>query len=310
MDANFTRSLIGRLIQSALVIFLVITLVFIAVRAAGDPITVLAPFDASPEAVEEIRQHYGLDEPLPVQYLAFIWNAVQLDFGDSFRTGQPAMNEVVDRLPATLQLGAGALIFSVLVGVPLGVISAVKRGTPVDAICRFVALIGQATPNFWLGLMLILVFAVYFGLLPTGGTGGIRNLILPSVALGAVTLAAVLRLTRSGMLEVMESDFIRTARSKGLTERVIIWRHAIRQALLPVLTILGIHVGRVIAGTIVIETVFSWPGIGRLMITSVGSADYPVVQAAVFVVAIVIIAANFIVDFSYRFFDPRIRAAA
>lgn len=310
MGGRLWAIILLRLMQSFLVVLVVVSVVFVVTRVTGDPITILAPIDATQQDIQRIKQSYGLNDPLYEQYVRFIWDAARLHMGTSFRTGQPAVNEVEARLGATVELGVAALVFSVVVGVPIGVLSAVKRGTVVDLLSRLFALIGQAIPNFWLGLMLILFFSVRLGLLPTGGSGGLRHLILPAVTLGAASCAAVVRLTRSGMLDVLGSDFIRTARAKGLSELRVLARHAIRHALVPVVTIMGIQVGRVIAGTIVIETVFAWPGIGRLMIQSINSADYPVVQVGVLFIATSIVLANFAVDICYSIIDPRIRMAA
>jgi peptide/nickel transport system permease protein len=298
-----------RLVQSLIVVLVVVTVVFIVTRATGDPITLLAPIDATQADIERIQRAEGLKDPLYQQYVRFLWHAAHLDLGTSFRTRQPASEEVARRLGPTLQLGASAIAISLLIGIPVGVLSAVRRGSVFDLLARLLALLGQALPNFWLGLMLILLFAVRLNWLPTGGTGGIRHLILPAFTLGAASGAAVVRLTRSGMLEVMSSDFIRTARAKGLRERVIIGRHAMRLALFPVITILGLQVGQVIAGAIIVETVFAWPGIGRLMIQSINSSDYPVVQAGVLSIASAIVLANALVDVCYGVLDPRIRSA-
>jgi peptide/nickel transport system permease protein len=296
-----------RLAQSIVVIWVVVTVVFVTSRVVGDPVTAMAPMNATQADIERIKSELGLNDPLYVQYVRFVGQIARLDFGKSFRTGQPALNEVASRLPATLELGSAALVFSIVVGIPLGTLAAVRRGGPLDLIARVLTLVGQAVPNFWLGIMLILLFSVRLALLPTGGSGGLANLLLPTVTLGAVTGAAVVRLTRSGMLEVLDADFVRTARSKGLSEARTIIGHALRHALLPVITVLGIQAGRVIAGTIVVETVFAWPGMGRLIIQSIQSADYPVVQAGVLIIASVIVLANVVVDVSYRIIDPRVQ---
>jgi peptide/nickel transport system permease protein len=296
-----------RLAQSIAVIWVVVTLVFLTSRVVGDPITIMAPINATQTDIDRIKSELGLNDPLVVQYARFLGSIAHLDFGKSFRTGQPALNEVASRLPATLELGVAALVFSIAVGIPLGTLAALRRGGATDMLARGVTLLGQAVPNFWLGIMLILVFSVRFALLPTGGSGGLANLVLPTITLGAVTGAAVVRLTRTGMLEVLDADFIRTARSKGLSEFATIYGHGLRHALLPVVTVLGIQAGRLIAGTIVVETVFAWPGMGRLIIQSIQSADYPVVQAGVLIIASVIVLANVAVDISYRLIDPRVQ---
>lgn len=308
MSGRLWGSIALRLMQSIVVVLVVVTIVFVVARATGDPITIMAPIDATQADIDRIKEEEGLNDPLYIQYGNFLLDAVRLDMGTSFRTRQSALEEVTARLWPTLQLGVAALAFSLVIGIPVGVLSAVKRGSPPDLLARLFALLGQATPNFWLGLMLILLFSVRLGWFPTGGSGSIRNLILPAVTLGAASCAAIVRLTRSGMIEVLGSDFIRTARAKGLSGFAVLRRHALRHALVPVLTVLGIQVGHVIAGAIVVETVFAWPGMGRLMIQSINSSDYPVVQVGVIFIATSIVLANALVDICYSIIDPRIRA--
>ncbi|MGE0597957.1 MAG: ABC transporter permease [Dehalococcoidia bacterium] len=303
---NLWRLLLPRFLQAMLVVWVVVTVVFLVTRLTGDPVTILAPVSATQADIDEIKATYHLDEPLPQQYVRFMWDAVRLDMGNSFRTGQPAIQEIRARLVPTIQLGITALTFSLVFGVAVGTLSAVMRGTAVDLLARMLALLGQAAPNFWLGIMLILLFSVKWGLLPTGGNTSKTSLILPAITLGSASSASIIRLTRSGMLEVMRSDFVRTARAKGVPEHLIIWRHTLRHALLPVLTVLGIQVGFVLSGSIIVETVFSWPGMGRLMIQSINSSDYPVVQMGVMLAAIMIVTANFLVDVCYSLLDPRI----
>ena len=307
MRENLLRLLALRLLASILVLFTVLTMVFFMSRAIGDPAYLLADITATAEGIEEIKERLGLNDPIMERYGRFLWNAVQLDFGVSHRSAQPAMDDVRRRIGNTLQLAAAALIFAIGVGVPIGVLAAIKRGSAIDLIGRLFALIGQATPSFWQGLILIFVFSVELDLLPTGGKGDFRSLILPAVTLGSFFAAGMVRLTRSAMLEVLDSDYIRTARSKGLREFTVIRRHALRNALFPVITILGLYVGDLIAGSIIIETVFAWPGVGLLIWSSIRGADFPVVQAAVVVTATWVIIANVIVDFSYTYLDPRVR---
>ena len=307
MRENLLRLLALRLLASILVLFTVLTMVFFMSRAIGDPVSLLADIEATREGIEEIKERLGLNDPIMERYGRFLWNAVQLDFGVSHRSAQPAMDDVRRRIGNTLQLAAAALIFAIGVGVPIGVLAAIKRGSAIDLIGRLFALIGQATPSFWQGLILIFVFSVELDLLPTGGKGDFRSLILPAVTLGSFFAAGMVRLTRSAMLEVLDSDYIRTARSKGLREFTVIRRHALRNALFPVITILGLYVGDLIAGSIIIETVFAWPGVGLLIWSSIRGADFPVVQAAVVVTATWVIIANVIVDFSYTYLDPRVR---
>ena len=231
--------------------------------------------------------------------------------GTSFRGGgKPAIGAIGDRALNTFKLGAAGLVFAIALGVPLGILAALRRGTAIDWLARFLAVIGQATPSFWLGLMLIFFFAVHLGWFPTGGAQGFRSLILPALALGLFEMVAIMRLTRSGMIEVLDTDFIRTARAKGLSEGVVIRRHAVRHALLPVVTMLGLSLGRLIGGSVIIEIVFAWPGIGRLIIDSIVQNDFPMVQASILVLTASIALTNLLVDVSYRLIDPRIRAGA
>ena len=306
---QFWNFLAIRLIQAFFVVFIVVSIVFFISRMVGSPETFLLPFDATNADIEALRENLGLNDPMIVQYGNFLWELLQLDFGNSFRGGGISTIESIgDRSVNTFKLGAAALVVAIGGSVPLGIIAALRRGKPVDWLARLLAVIGQATPSFWLGLMMIFFFAVQLGWFPTGGASGFKALILPAVSLGLLEMAAVMRLTRSGMIEVMDTDFIRTARAKGLTERVVIVRHAIRHALLPVVTVLGIGVGRLIAGSVIIEVVFAWPGIGRLIIDSIQQNDFPMVQTAIIVLAASISLANVLVDVSYRVIDPRIRA--
>lgn len=302
-----------RLIQALFVVLIVATTVFFVSRLAGNPeSTLLSPEQRRPEEVERLRKNLGLDKPLIVQYGTFLGNLAQGDFGTSWRGGgQPALDEIGDRAASTLKLGAAGVVFALALALPLGIVAALRRGTAIDWLARFVAVIGQATPSFWLGLMMIFFFAVQLGWFPTGGDEqGFRSLILPAIALGLFELVAIMRLTRSGMIEVMDTDFVRTARAKGLSERTVIWRHGVRHALLPVVTMLGLSLGRLIGGTVIIEMVFAWPGVGRLIIDSILKNDFPMVQAAIIVLAASIALVNLFVDVSYRFIDPRIRTGA
>ncbi len=308
--SNFWTILVSRLLQGVLVVFTVVTIVFVVSRVVGDPIRYLASDESTDEEIEALQDFFGLNDPLYEQYANFVWDLARLEMGNSFLTGRSAVDEVRSRSVATLQLGAASLLFSLALGVPLGVIAALKRGKPVDWFARLLAVIGQATPNFFLGLLLIFFFSVQLGWLPTGGGGGVfsKSMILPTVVLGMLTSAAVMRLTRSAMIDVMGMDFIRTARAKGLRERSVILRLALRHARLPVVTILGIQLGRLIAGSVIVETVFAWPGVGRLTISAIQGSDYPVVQLSIMLIASTIVLANIAVDLSYRLIDPRIRA--
>ncbi len=302
-----------RLVQAFFVVFIVATTVFFVSRLVGNPeSTLLAPDQRRPEAVERLREDLGLHHPLHVQYAIFLGKLAQGDFGSSWLGGgRPALSAIGDRAVSTLKLGVAGVVFALALAVPLGILAALKRGTVLDWLARFVAVIGQATPSFWLGLMMIFFFAVELGWFPTGGEeAGLRSLILPAIALGLFELVAIMRLTRSGMIEVMDTDFIRTARAKGLSERVVIGRHAVRHALLPVVTMLGLSLGRLIGGSVIIEVVFAWPGVGRLIVDSIFKNDFPMVQASIIVLAASIAIVNLLVDVSYRLIDPRIRAGA
>ena len=287
--------------------FLVVTSVFILSRATGDPISYLAPIETTAEQIEKFKDQLGLNDPLIVQYGRFLRDTAQFDFGTSFRAHVPASTVVKERIVATVLLGVAALGFAFAVGVPLGVLAAVRRGGAVDVIARVFALLGQAVPNFWLGLMLILFLAVNFDFLPTGGRSGATSIILPAITLGSFPAAAVMRFTRSSMLDTLQQDYIRTARAKGLRERVVIRKHALRNSMLAVVTLLGLQVGYILSGSVIVETVFAWPGLGFLIIQSIKAIDYPVVQAAVIMTSTWIIFVNFVVDVSYTFLDPRIR---
>lgn len=307
---QFLNLLLIRLLQTILVIWIVVSIVFVVSRLVGDPVQSLLPIDATNEELEDLREKFGLNDPLIEQYGRFIVDAVQLDFGYSFHRTGPAMDQVSSKVLGTVRLTAAGLVLALALGLPLGILAALRRGTVLDWLARVVAVFGQATPSFWLGLMLIFFLAVEVSWFPTAGAEGFRSLVLPAVALGLLSAAGFMRLTRSGMIDVMNTDFIRTARAKGLSERVVIFRHGLRHALIPVMTILGIELGRLIAGSVIIEVVFSWPGIGRLMIDSILQSDYPTVQAGVAVIAGAIALGNLFVDLSYRIIDPRIRTAA
>ena len=301
-----------RLIQAFFVVFIVVTTVFFVSRTVGNPEATMLPLEARDVDIEALKETLGLNEPLIVQYGIFLGNLAQGDFGTSWRGGgTPAIGAIGERATNTLKLGAAGVVFAIVLAVPLGILAALKRGTVIDWLARFVAVIGQATPSFWLGLMMIFFFAVQLGWFPTGGAkDGFRSLILPALALGLFEMVAIMRLTRSGMIEVLDTDFIRTARAKGLSERVVIGRHAVRHALLPVVTMLGLSLGRLIGGSVIIEMVFAWPGVGRLIIDSIFKNDFPMVQASIIVLAASIALVNLFVDVSYRLIDPRIRAGS
>ena len=297
----------SRILRSIAVVFGVVTIVFFMSRAVGDPVSRLAPIESTAEEIEQIKDKIGLNDPLIQQYGRFLVDTVQLKFGQSFRATRPATEVVSERLVATIQLGAAGLAVAFAVGIPLGIIAAVRRGGGIDIFSRVLALFGQAVPNFWLGLMLILFIAVSFDWLPTGGRVGFSSIILPAITLGSFPAAAVMRFTRASMLDTLQQDYIRTARAKGLAERAVLFKHALRNSMLAVITLLGLQVGSILSGAIVVETVFAWPGLGYLIIQSILATDYPVVQAAVLMTSVWIVFVNLVVDVSYTFIDPRIR---
>ncbi len=301
------RYIARRLLLAMLVVLFVLVIVFLVVRAIGDPVTLFAPFDASQAQVRQLKHQLGFDQPLWRQFISFVGNAVQGNFGNSFRTGQPALSTVLHRLPATLLLGVGGMSFALLIGIPMGTLAAVKRGTLLDRLMRLLALSGQALPSFWLGLVLILVFAVKLRWFPAGGYGRWQNLVLPAITLGAFAAAVTTRLLRSALLDVLGADYIRTARAKGLGGGSVVRRHAMRNALLPVVTALGIQLGALLSGTVIVETIFAWPGMGRLTIQSIQSSDYAVVQTSIILTSSWIVLINLIVDISYVWLDPRVK---
>jgi ABC-type dipeptide/oligopeptide/nickel transport system permease component len=304
--------IIRRLLYSVVVLIGVTLLVFVAMRMSGDPVQLLLrEGNPSPEQIEDLRRALDLDKPWWQQYFTFIGGAVTGDFGNSLRYRTSAFDEVMSRMPATLELAAAAYLFAIALALPTGILSAVKRGGVVDFFSRFVSLIGLSFPSFWLGLMLILLFAVKLKWLPVSGRGEgvggeLKALVLPAVTLGIVYAATLTRLIRSSMLEVLGADYIRTARAKGLRDRVVLTRHALRNALIPVVTLAGLQIGFLLGGAVIIEVVFSWPGVGRLVVDAIGFRDYPIVQAAVTILAVILIAMNLIVDLLYAVIDPRI----
>ena len=301
--------LLRRLLHAIFVVWGVVTVVFFLVRLTGDPTLFLVDQTATQEEIAHTRALLGLDRPLWVQYVDAVLAMPRGDFGISLREKRPAMRMVLEHFwPATVELAAAALVLSTVLAVPLGVISATRRGRFVDHASRVGSLFLQSMPSFWLGIMLILLFAVALGgLLPAYGSGTLRHLILPAVALAAAPLAQNVRLVRAGMLEVLGHDYVRTARAKGVAERGVVYRHALRNAALPVITVTGLSLGFMLSGTIIIETVFAWPGLGRLIVQAVPGRDFPVIQAGVFLFAVVFVVINLVVDVLYTVVDPRVR---
>jgi ABC-type dipeptide/oligopeptide/nickel transport system permease component len=299
--------LLRRLWQSGLVLFGVSAVVFLILHLTGDPAALLLPPDATAEDIAQFREKMGFNDPVWKQYWRFLKGALQGNFGESLRHGEPAMPLVLERLPATFELAGAGLAIALCLAIPAGIVSAVKRNSVVDYVTTVFALLGQAMPTFWLGIMLILVFSVRLNWLPSSGRGDLEHLVLPAVTLGLFTTARITRLTRSGMLEVLGQDYIRTARAKGVGEPPVVWKHALKNASIPIVTIVGIELGTLLGGSVITETIFAWPGVGRLSVQAIFNRDYPVVQAAVFLLASTFVMLNFLVDVIYTWLDPRIR---
>jgi ABC-type dipeptide/oligopeptide/nickel transport system permease component len=301
----FASRRLGRLV---LTIFLISTIVFFVIRIIpGDPALVVAGMDATEEAIEAIRTKLGTDQPLAAQYFQWLWKVVRFDFGESLISGQPVIKLVFQRFPLTLSLAVLGILISIVIAIPLGVLSAVKRWSAWDYAGMAFSQIGMAIPSFWLGIMLLLILAVKIPIFPLFGSGSIVHLILPAVSLGIARAAIILRLTRASMIEELSKEYVITARAKGLTERMVKYKHALKNALLPVITITGIQLGYMLGGAIITEQVFSLPGLGRLFLTGIYQRDFPLIQGGVVFVAIIFSLINFIVDILYSVLNPRIR---
>jgi peptide/nickel transport system permease protein len=301
----FASRRLGRLL---LTIFLISTIVFFIIRIIpGDPALVVAGMDATPEAIAAIRAKLGTDQPLSAQFVQWLWNVVRFEFGTSLISGQPVTKLVFQRFPLTLSLAILGILISILIAIPLGVLSAVKRWSAWDYTGMAFSQIGMAIPSFWLGIMLLLIFAVKIPIFPLFGSGGIVHLILPAISLGIARAAIILRLTRASMIEELSKEYVITARAKGLTERMVKYKHALKNALLPVITITGIQLGYMLGGAIITEQIFSLPGLGRLFLTGIYQRDFPLIQGGVVFVAIIFSLINFTVDILYSVLNPRIR---
>ncbi len=301
------RYILGRLLQGIGVLFLVSIVVFVLARLTGNPAVLLAGGDADAEDIAILTAHLGLDKPLPEQYWIFISNAVQGNFGDSLRYNAPVMNFIAESAPATIGLTALSMVFSIIISVPAGVIGAVMRERWPDSIGKIIAILGQSMPAFWLGIVLIEVFAVRYHWLPAGGMGDFKSWILPAFTLGYHSTAGALRFTRSAMIDVLDTDYVRLAKIKGLSGRVVIWKHALRNALIPVITFYSMIFARKLMGTVVVETVFSWPGLGRLAYQSVMYRDFPMMQGLILTFVAIFVVVNLLTDLAYCYLDPRIR---
>jgi peptide/nickel transport system permease protein len=299
--------LLSRLAQTVLVVFLSLTAVFVMVRLSGDPVTLFMPMDIQAKDINEFRQRLGFNDPIGVQYARFIGGAVRGDFGESLRYRRDALSLVLERVPATLELAGVALALTFVVAVPLGVLSAVRRDRLFDHLATVVTVLGQAVPGFWLGLMLIYVFSVQLRWLPTGGMGTLAQLVMPSIVLAAFYAARVARLTRSAVLEVLGEEYILTARAKGLAELRVIGKHTLRNSAIPIVTLAGLEAGQLLGGAVITETIFAWPGLGRLTVQALLNRDFPVVLAAVSLTSVIYTLMNLFVDLLYGWLDPRVR---
>ncbi len=302
-----TGYIMQRLLLLVVVVWGVASLTFVVTMVTGDPITLMMHVEATREQVDEMRHLYGLDRPFHEQYVNYMLKAARGDFGISFWHRQRALPLVLERMPNTIQLAFAAVCISVVFAFPIGTIAAIKRGSIYDGLVMVLALLGQAMPSFWLGLLLLLLFGVFLKWLPIGGTGGLKHLILPATSIAAYPLARNARLIRSSLLEVLGKEYITTARAKGLGEFVVLYRHALRNALIPMVTLVALDMGSLLGGALVVETIFSWPGVGRLIVDAIRHIDFPLIQAGTVMVALLFVTINLVVDVLYIFLDPRIR---
>jgi len=301
---------VQQLVQLVVVVIGISILAFVILHVLGDPVLLLLPQNAGKEEFERYRKLLGLDQPLLVQYWKFASQAVQGDFGKSWYADTPAFSLVLERMPATIYLTLAGLVVALLIALPLGILAALKRHSFVDTLCTAIAVAGQAMPLFWFGIMLIIIFAVWLRALPASGYGTWQHFVMPAFCLGAALAPITMRLVRSGVIEVLSMEYITTARAKGVGERTVVIKHAFRNACIPIITILGLQFGQLLGGAIITETVFAWPGVATLTVESIRNQDFPVVQCAVVLLALLIVTANVIVDLVVGFIDPRIRVSA
>lgn len=302
------KYILKRLLYAVFVLWGVATIVFFLVRLTGDPIAIMLPPDATQEQIDQLTATFGLDKPYLEQYVRYLQNLLQLNFGYSLRYYQPVFGLIMERMPATIKLAGTAMLFALLLAIPAGIIAALKRGSVLDQGIMALLMVGQSMPVFWVGILMIMFFSVRLGWFPTGGygDGGLRYVFLPAVALGMHYMALTARLLRSSLIGVMNTDYVRTARAKGLIPKKVITRHALQNALLPTVTVIGLQIGGLLGGSIVTETVFAWPGVGQLLVQSISFRDFPMIQACVILLAGVFILVNLLVDILYVFIDPRI----
>lgn len=298
---------IRRLIQMIPVLFIIISIVFVLMYISGDPIVLMLPEDATQEDKDALRAALNLDQPFYVQFGTYVWNVLHGDFGNSFRYNQEALPLVLERLPATAQLAAASMIIAIVMAVPLGILSATRKNSAIELVVTTGTVLGKAMPNFWVGIMLVLLFSVTLQWFPVSGSGTLVHLILPAITLGTSVAAYIARLTRSSMLESLNQEYVRTAKSKGLKHSIVIYKHALRNALIPVVTIIMLQTGGLVGGALVTESIFAWPGLGQLLVQSINARDMSVVQAAICVIAVMVIVMNLITDIVVGWLDPRIK---
>jgi peptide/nickel transport system permease protein len=304
---NMKQYLIRRIFQIIPVLLILSFIVFTLVFVAGDPVTLMLPEDATQEEIETLREALGLNQPFLVQYGKFLLNMLKGDFGESFRYHEPSLSIVLERLPATLELAFASFLVATMVSIPLGIWSATRKNSFLDLFITGGSVLGKAIPNFWMGIMLILILAVTYQIFPVSGRGTFAQLVLPAITLGTSAAAEMTRLIRSSMLEILHQDYVRTAKSKGLKDFFVVYKHTFRNALNPVITIMFLQISFLVSGALITETVFSWPGLGQLLVQAVNSRDMAIVQAAVFVIAFMVIGLNLLADVIYRLLDPRIK---
>ncbi len=301
------RFILRRLCEFAIALFLLSIVIFVIGRVSGDPCNLLLPDQAGEAEFNICREHLGLNKPVYVQYGIWLKDVLRGDFGRAYVTGQPVLELIMQRFPNSFKLGFWSIVFTTIVSIPLGIIAAIRRGTWVDTVCQFSAVLGQSIPSFWLGVMLIWVFAVNLRLLPVAGMGGWKTYIMPILTMGWWTVAAQARLLRSSMLEVMDSEFVKFARVKGVPERSVVMKHTFRNALIPLVSFMGLHFANVITMAMIAEVVFAWPGLGRLLYDAIKFRDFPIVQGVVVFMATITLLVNLLVDILYGYIDPRIR---
>lgn len=299
--------LIKQLLQIVPVLLLITLIVFCLVYVVGDPVSMMLPLDAPPEQVAALRSALGVDRPLITQYISFLGRLLKGDFGNSFRYKSPALDIVLERIPATLELSFYSMLCATVIAIPMGIWSATRKNSILDLFVTGTSVLGRAMPGFWLGIMLVLILSVNFQIFPVSGRGTWQHLVLPALTLGLSIAAEMTRLIRSSMLEILQQDFIKTAKSKGVKDYLVIYKHAFTNSLIPVITIMAVQISQLVGGALVVETVFAWPGLGQLFVQAVNGRDMAILQAAIFVVAIMVIIINFMADILYSIVDPRVK---